>query len=110
MKKLIILFFIIIITSSCKKSNYADLIIYNGIIHTVDSLNSSVEAVAIKDDKIIKTGNYLDIENLIGDKTKIIDLNGKTMIPGFIEGHGHIMGVGYNQLNLDLLQDRKSVV
>jgi len=103
MKKLIFLFFITIISSSCKKSNYTDLIIYNGIIHTVDSLNSSVEAVAIKDDKIIETGNYLDIKNLIGKKTKTIDLDGKTMIPGLIEGHGHIMGVGYNQLNLDLL-------
>ncbi len=104
MKKLIILFSILtVILSSCKKSNYADLIIYNGTIHTVDSLNSSVEAVAVKDDKIIETGNYLDIKKLIGDKTKTIDLDGKTMIPGLIEGHGHIMGVGYNQLNLDLL-------
>ena len=103
MKKLIFLFFIIIISTSCKKSNYADLIIYNGIIHIVDSLNNIVESVAVKDDKIIETGKYIDIENLIGNKTKTIDLNGKTMIPGFIEGHGHIMGVGYNQLNLDLL-------
>ena len=103
MKKLIFLFFIIIISTSCKKSNYADLIIYNGIIHTVDSLNNSVESVAVKNNKIIETGNYLDIEKLIGDKTKTIDLDGKTMIPGLIEGHGHIMGVGYNQLNLDLL-------
>ena len=38
-----------------------------------------------------------------GHETKIIDLDGKTMIPGLVEGHGHIMGVGYNQLNLDLL-------
>ena len=104
MKKLIILFSILtVILSSCKKSNYADLILYNGIIHTVDSLNNIVEAVAIKDDKIIETGNFLDIEKLVGNKTKIIDLDGKTMIPGLIEGHGHIMGVGYNQLNLDLL-------
>ena len=52
------------------------------VIHTVDSLNNSVEAVAIKDDKIIHTGNYLYIKKLIGEKTKTIDLDGKTMIPG----------------------------
>ena len=46
MKKLIFLFFIIIISSSCKKSNYADLIIYNGIIYTVDSLNNIVESIS----------------------------------------------------------------
>lgn len=104
MKNLIFLLsFIIILSSSCKKLNYADLIIYNGIIHTVDSLNTNVEAVAIKGDKIIHAGNYLNIKNFIGEKTKTIDLDGNTMIPGLIEGHGHIMGVGYNQLNLDLL-------
>ena len=56
MKNLIFLLsFIIILSSSCNKSNYADIIIFNGVIHTVDSLNTSVEAVAIKDDKIIHT-------------------------------------------------------
>jgi len=104
MKKLIFLLsFIIILSSSCKKSNYADLIIYNGIIHTVDSLNTNVESVAVKNDKIIEIGKYLNIKKLVGEKTKTIDLDGNTMIPGLIEGHGHIMGVGYNQLNLDLL-------
>ena len=40
----------------------------------------------------------------LSDKnTEIIDLDGKTMIPGFIEGHAHIMGTGYNQKNIDLL-------
>ena len=104
MKKLIFLLsFIIILSSSCKKSNYADIIIYNGIIHTVDSLNTTVESVAVKNDKIIEIGKYLNIKKLVGEKTKTIDLDGNTMIPGLIEGHGHIMGVGYNQLNLDLL-------
>ena len=61
--KLIILFSILtVILSSCKKSNYADLIIYNGIIYTVDSLNNIVESVAVKDDKIIETGKYIDIK------------------------------------------------
>ena len=105
MKKLIFrLSIIIILSSSCKVSDYADIIIYNGTIHSVDSLNNIIEAVAIKDDIILKTGNYVDIKKLVGKNTKIIDLNGKTMIPGFIEGHGHIMGVGYNEMNLDLLQ------
>ena len=75
MKKLIFLLsFIIILSSSCKKLNYADLIIYNGIIHTVDSLNTNVEAVAVKNDKIIEIGNYLNIKKLVGEKTKTIDL------------------------------------
>src|SRR6185436_8012532 len=38
-----------------------------------------------------------------GDQTQEIDLLGKTMTPGFIEGHGHLMGLGYSELNLDLM-------
>ena len=72
-------------------------------LKVIDSERRRLEAVAIKGDKIIHAGNYLNIKNFVGEKTKTIDLDGNTMIPGLIEGHGHIMGVGYNQLNLDLL-------
>ena len=41
--------------------------------------------------------------DLIGDNTTVIDLEGKVLTPGFIEGHGHLMGVGYNELNLDFM-------
>ena len=58
----------------------------------------------MKDGIILKTGTYSDLEKLTNSETKMINLDGKTMIPGFIEGHGHIMGVGYNEMNLDLLQ------
>ena len=82
---------------SCKQNQYADTIIYGGTIYTVDSINSVVEAVAIKDDIIIKTGDVSKIRQFTNDNTKEINLEGKTMIPGFIEGHAHIMGTGYNQ-------------
>ena len=62
-----------------------------------------VEAVAIKDDLIIKTGDISEIRKFSNNNTKEINLDGRTMIPGFIEGHAHIMGTGYNQKNLDLL-------
>lgn len=105
MKKPLIQFFsILFITFSCGKKEYADTIIFGGTIYTVDSLNSKTKSVAIKDGKILKIGNYSDLEKLTNSETIKINLEGKTMIPGFIEGHGHIMGVGYNEMNLDLLQ------
>ena len=105
MKKPLIQFFtILFIIFSCNKKEYADTIIFGGTIYTVDSANSIIESVAIKDGEILKTGDYSDLEKLINSETKKINLEGKTMIPGFIEGHGHIMGVGYNEMNLDLLQ------
>ena len=99
-KSIIFLLFIII---SCQNKNYVDLIIYGGTIYTVDSINSKVESIAVKDGKIYQTGSYNKISLLINKNTKVIDLDGKIMIPGFIEGHAHIMGTGYNQKNIDLL-------
>ena len=104
MNRSIILFLSIYLSLfSCKQNQYADTIIYGGTIYTVDSTNSVIEAVAIKDDLIIKTGDISEIRKFTDNNTNEINLAGKTMIPGFIEGHAHIMGTGYNQKNLDLL-------
>ncbi len=79
------------------------MLIHGGPIYTVDSVLAKVEAVATKDNKIIFAGDLSEAEKYKGDQTQIIDLDGKTMTPGLIEGHGHFMGLGYNELNLDLL-------
>ena len=79
------------------------MLIYGGTIYTVDSTSTNVEAVAIKNNKIIFTGKLIEAEQYKNDKTELIDLKGKTMTPGLIEGHGHFMGLGYNVLNLDLM-------
>ncbi len=81
----------------------ADIVFKNGTIYTVDDQESQVEAVAVKDGMIIALGSSDDISAYEGSETDVIDLNGKTMTPGFIESHGHLMGVGYNKLELDLM-------
>jgi predicted amidohydrolase YtcJ len=90
---------------SCNEKNneMASMIIYGGSIYTVEDSSPMVEAVAIKDDKILFTGSMDEVEQYRGDNTLLLDLEGKTMTPGLIEGHGHFMGLGYNELNLDLL-------
>ena len=87
---------------SCKQKEKADLLIHNGPIYSVDGSNIKVEAVAVRAGKVWKVGNYKDIIKYLGKNTKLIDLEGKTMFPGFIEGHAHIMGIGANLMNLDL--------
>jgi predicted amidohydrolase YtcJ len=62
-----------------------------------------VDAVAVTDGVIEFAGTDEGAKEWIGDKTNVINLEGKVMTPGFIEGHGHIMGMGYNELNLDLM-------
>ncbi len=81
----------------------ADKVILGGTIYTVDETQPTVEAVVINGNIIEFAGKETEARKYIGEKTEVIDLVGKTMTPGFIEGHGHFMGVGYNELNLDLM-------
>ena len=96
--KILIITFILF---SCE-SNKADLIIENGVIYTMNDLNPLIEAVAIKNGKIIGIGSKNDIKPFKSKNTKILDLEGYTMTPGLIEGHGHFMGLGYSKMRLDL--------
>lgn len=103
-------FFSILLTVgifSCgKKQMPADVVILGGKIYTVVDKQPVVEAVAVKADKIVFAGSEEEVRSFIDDKTSVIELQGKILTPGFIEGHGHIMGVGYNELNLDLMNVR----
>jgi len=91
--------------TACQSPNKesATLLIYGGAIYTIDSLQTMVEAVATKDNIILFAGSLAEAEQYKNDQTQLIDLDGKTMTPGLIEGHGHFMGLGYNELNLDLM-------
>jgi len=86
------------------KKEQADLIITNGAIYTVNDLRPSVEAVAVKNGKILAVGKASEVNSYQGNDTEVIDLNGKMMTPGFIEGHAHFMGIGYSKLDLDLMK------
>jgi predicted amidohydrolase YtcJ len=88
---------------STPKKEAATLLIYGGPIYTVDTTQAVVEAVATKDNIILFAGTLEEAEAYKGDQTQLIDLEGKTMTPGLIEGHGHFMGLGYNEMNLDLM-------
>jgi len=94
---------ILCILLSCNTKQPADMVVLGGKIYTAADKRPIVEAVAVKGNKIVFTGSEKDARSLIGDKTTVVDLEGKTLTPGFIEGHGHLMGVGYNELNLDLM-------
>lgn len=76
---------------SCKKS--AETIYVNGKIITVDSLNSIAQAVAVNEGKILAVGTTEEIEKFKGSNTVVVDLQGKTLVPGFIDGHSHFMGL-----------------
>jgi predicted amidohydrolase YtcJ len=84
----------------------ADLILHNGVIETVDQTLGRVEALAVRDGRIIAVGTDEEIKALGGPETKLIDLAGRFAMPGFIEGHGHFVGLGQAKMNLDLMNVR----
>jgi predicted amidohydrolase YtcJ len=89
--------------SCTKKIPPADMVVLGGKIYTASDKSAIVEAVAATGNKIVFAGAEKEARALIGSNTTVVDLEGKVMTPGFIEGHGHLMGVGYNELNLDFM-------
>ena len=80
----------------------ADLVLVGGKVVTVDPAIGEVEGVAIVGNRIVEVGSDEEIRALVGPDTEVIELDGRLAIPGFIEGHGHFMGLGDAQLTLDL--------
>jgi predicted amidohydrolase YtcJ len=96
----------LICMAGCSRQSPADLVIKGGTIYTMESTSPTVEAVAVSGDKIVFAGTAAAAEEFVADATQVIDLAGRTMTPGLIEGHGHIMGLGYNEMNLNLADVR----
>ena len=70
----------------------ADIVFKGGDIFTMDEKNPKVEALAVKGERILTAGNYEDIKPKIQlGHTKIVPLQGKTLLPGFIEAHQHAL-------------------
>lgn len=85
---LLVLIFLLQQTKSVAQK--ADIILFNGKIFTSDTSKLFIEALAIKGNKILATGNNKAIKNLSTPKTKKIDLKGKTVVPGFNDAHDHL--------------------
>ncbi len=84
----------------------ARLVLRNGRIVTVDPQRPVVQALAVRGDVIAAVGSNDEIQRFIGKDTTVLDLAGRLAVPGFIEGHGHFMGVGEKLMRLDLARAR----
>jgi len=82
------------------------MLLINGKVYTVNEAQPRAEAVAMSNGRIVDVGTNDEILRWKGTTTKVIDLKGKTVIPGFIEGHAHFMGLGRAKMNVDLLNVR----
>ena len=84
----------------------ATLALLNGHVVTVDSAKAEAEAVAIAGDRILAVGTNEEIRRHIGTSTRVLDVGGRLVIPGFIEGHGHLLSLGDTRRKLDLTAAR----
>ena len=84
----------------------ADLVLLNGKIVTVEAEPSEVEALAVGGNRIAAMGTTAAMKRHVGAKTRVIDLRGRLVVPGFVEGHAHFMSSGLAKLNLDLTAAR----
>jgi predicted amidohydrolase YtcJ len=101
-RSIYLIFFLLLIACGSKKEP-ADMVFVGGKIYTSNDHQPQAEAVVVRGEKIEFVGSEKEAREWVGEKTQVIDLKGKTMTAGFIESHGHIMGLGYSELNLDLM-------
>ena len=84
----------------------ADLVLRNGKIVTVDDTNPVAQAVAVRGNEIVAVGTNDEVDAYRSEMTTVIDLDGQLAIPGFIEGHGHFLGVSNAQMQLRLMDSQ----
>ncbi|MBN2073990.1 MAG: amidohydrolase [Dehalococcoidales bacterium] len=80
----------------------ADLVLKNGNIITLDPDNPEADIIGIKDDRILFAGSAEDLGSITGPDTKVIDCEGKTVIPGFNDAHCHIFSFLRKLISVDL--------
>src|SRR4030095_14045558 len=76
------------------------MLLTNGRIHTMDAAGSVVDTLVIRDGRVIFAGRRGDINSSSGDV--MVDLGGRAVLPGLVDGHGHLMLLAKGRLELDL--------
>lgn len=80
----------------------ADQVYQHGVVYTVDARDSVAQALAVADGRIVYVGTDAGVEPLIGPKTQIVDLHGRMLMPGLVDGHMHPVAAGIDLLKCNL--------
>ncbi len=94
--------FVLLAGSAQAKTPVADTVFRNGYVYTVDVKDSVAQALAVRDGRIVYVGTDAGAKALIGRKTQVIDLKGRMVMPGLIDGHMHPQSGGLRMLNCNL--------
>ncbi|MGI8469322.1 MAG: amidohydrolase [Pyrinomonadaceae bacterium] len=102
MKKFLLLFLMAFSVQTFAQNLSADLVVINANVHTLDAAKPSAEAFAVMGNRIVAVGANAEIKNFIGAKTKVIDAQGKLVLPGFNDAHVHFLEGGSGLSSVDL--------
>jgi predicted amidohydrolase YtcJ len=80
----------------------ADLVLTDAEVHPLDGSGASHEAVAVRDGAIVRLGTAWEVEHLAGVETEVIDLEGRVLLPGFVDAHTHQTTLGQYLVHADL--------
>jgi hypothetical protein len=84
----------------------ADLVLKDAVVHTVDVKRPRAEAVAVRGGRVVAVGSNAEVQALVGPKTRVLDLKGRTVVPGFEDAHAHLLEIGFERLDVDLTGTR----
>lgn len=84
------------------RTNPADIVFKNGNVYTANDRAPRAQAVAVKADRIVYVGTDSGAQNFVGPQTRVVDLRGSTVLPGFTDSHQHLSGVGFREMTLNL--------
>lgn len=101
MKKYLLIFVVFALVS-CEKKIEVDSIFLNANVYTVNSDFEKAEAFAVKDGKFLEIGNSKDIQEKYFSNN-VIDAEGQTIVPGFVDAHCHFLALGFNSQQVDLV-------
>jgi predicted amidohydrolase YtcJ len=101
MKSPFFAFILSLLMLSCSEKPKVDLLVTNAKVYTVNENFSVVEAFAVKNGRIAETGNTAELKNKYSAE-KVLDVDGKSVFPGFIDAHAHFFGLGLQQQQVDL--------
>src|SRR5262245_28440164 len=82
-------------------TSIADLIFTGGRVHTVNATNDVVPAIAVGDGRVLAVGSDADALALRGPGTRVVELRGRSLLPGFIDAHAHFASVGLATAAID---------
>ncbi len=86
----------------------ADFVLRDGKIITLSAERSVAEALAVTGGRITAVGTTAEINNFVGQETRVLDLDGALAVPGFIDSHAHFIDLGFAELQLDLVGTRSA--